>query len=284
MKSLQEIAKEEQALSSIMQLTGAFEGIASMHIARIKDKVMQSEKFFQDLWPLYSQFRVGKEFTSSRLESFGEVKDKELIIAITSEASLSGDIDHKVVDAVLQDYNPKQHDIIVLGHHGAGQLRQRNIDLLASYTLPPEDHPINFDSIVEFVRQYRTTTVYYQAYITLMTQEVKKIELSHAVRELADDAEAAQDYISDTSYIIEPSVELVVEYMERSMLYVALGQVTLFSRLAQHASRFRAMTAANSVAQELKEDTKREYNRAKRFLKDRRTREIINGLMRKASA
>lgn len=283
MKSLQEIEKEEHAFASIMQLTGAFEGIASMHIARIKDSVQQSEKFFHDLWPIYTQLRVGKEFTSSQNDTGGLIKDKELLIIITSEGSLSGDIDHRVIDTLLSDYDPKKHDIIVLGHHGAVQLRQRNIAFRDSYQLPAEGQPINFDSVVEAVRQYSNTTVYYQAYITLMTQEVKKIELTNVVRELGDNVSVDEDYISDTSYIFEPSVEAVVDYMERSMLYVALSQVTLFSRLAQHASRFRAMTAAHSMAQESREDSQRELYRAKRFIKDQRTREIINGLRRAAA-
>jgi len=65
MRRPQEIDKERIAMSSIVQLTGAFEGIASgAHIARIKNQVQQSELFFRELWATYTALRVGKEFHS----------------------------------------------------------------------------------------------------------------------------------------------------------------------------------------------------------------------------
>lgn len=276
----QELAKEKMTMTSIAQLTGAFEGIASMHIARLKDQATEAERFFNSVWPIYTRLRVGKEFNTSRNQFSGEIKNKELLIAITSENSLSGDIDHRVVSEVIKDFNKEEHDIIVLGHHGSTQIAQRNVPVVASYRIPPENQPINFESIVNMVREYRTTTVYYQSYVSLAIQEVKKISLSNAIEELGDSVGTDDEFISDMSYIFEPSVEAVIDYMELTMMYVALSQVTLFSRLAQHASRFKAMTSARSLAQEAQSDLTTQLNRVKRFIKDQRTREIINGLHR----
>lgn len=281
MISAKELAREEHTMKTISQLTSAFEGIASMHIARIKDEVQESEKFFSEVWPIYTRLRVGKGFDINRAQAEKDVIDKELLIAITSENTLSGDIDHQVVSEIVKDFDPKKHDIIVLGHHGASQMRQRNIPFAASFRLPPEGQQINFDSIVQTIRRYRSTTVYYQAYITLMTQEVRKISLSRAIEALGDNLDSEDiSYISDASFIFEPSVDAVLDYMEQSMLYVALNQVTLFSRLAQHASRFKAMTAARTLAQEAKTEITYQLNRLKRFIRDQRMREIINGLQK----
>lgn len=279
MIELQELTKEEHTMSSIMKLTGAFEGIASMHVARIKDKVLISEKFFADLWPIYTQIRVSKEFNMNRHRT-EQVQNKDLFIIITSEGSLSGDIDHRVIRTALQDYDPKQQEIIVFGHHGSSQLTQLGIDFAASYRLPSEDQQINFDSIVKLVRSYRSTAVYYQSYITLMNQEIKKITLTQAVQELLDKADNTESVISDTTYIFEPSLEAIVDFMEESMLHIVLGQVTLSSRLAQHASRFKAMSSAHTMAKDAKDDLQLQLNRAKRFIKDQRIRETINGSKR----
>lgn len=283
MRDAQELARDRQTMASIMQLTSAFEGIASMHVARIKDRVIEAEKFFSRLWPVYTRLRVSKEFNLSYSANRGELIDKELLVVITSENSLSGDIDHRVVSEVSQDFDKSKHDIVVLGRHGASQMVQRNIPYIAAFRLPGEDQPINFDSVVQLVRKYRSTTVYYQSYVTLMTQEVKKIALSSAIQELGEAVEVDEEYISEASYIFEPSIEEVIDYMERSMVYVALSQVTLFSRLAQHASRFKAMTSARSLAQEFHEDMTMQFNKLKRFLKDQRMREIVNGMRRGSS-
>jgi len=65
------------------------------------------------------------------------------------------------------------------------------------------------------------------------------------------------------------------------MLNIAVSQLILDSKLAQYASRFRAMSASHQRSDEAKADLHLQYNRAKRTLKDERLKEIING-MRKA--
>jgi F0F1-type ATP synthase gamma subunit len=68
------------------------------------------------------------------------------------------------------------------------------------------------------------------------------------------------------------------------MMSIALSQVILESKLAQYASRFRAMSAASDRANETFTETKLNYNRARRGLKDERLKEIINGMRKKTSA
>jgi F0F1-type ATP synthase gamma subunit len=58
--------------------------------------------------------------------------------------------------------------------------------------------------------------------------------------------------------------------------------VILESKLAQYASRFRAMTAAHDKADESYDDLNLLFSRAKRYVKDERLKELVNGL-RKAS-
>ena len=67
------------------------------------------------------------------------------------------------------------------------------------------------------------------------------------------------------------------------MMKIALGQLILQSKLAQYASRFRAMSASHQRADEEKSDLHLAYNRARRGVKDERLKEIING-MKKSKA
>jgi F0F1-type ATP synthase gamma subunit len=62
------------------------------------------------------------------------------------------------------------------------------------------------------------------------------------------------------------------------MMKIALSQLILQSKLAQYASRFRAMSASHQRADESKSDLRLEYNRARRNVKDERLKEIINGI------
>ena len=78
MKRPNEIAREEMSMATLVELTSVFEGIASMRIAQIKNQVLQSTKFFDELWEIYSQLRVDSLFSFGRDQDDANVIDKEL--------------------------------------------------------------------------------------------------------------------------------------------------------------------------------------------------------------
>lgn len=282
MRRPNEIEREEKAMGTLVELTGVFEGIASMRIAQIKNQVLQATKFFDDLWHIYSQLRVDGLFRFGRSQSEDDVIDKELYIIITAEGGFSGDIDQKLIKLMLKSYNKDKNEIIVIGHHGAIQLAQRGISYKKYFKLPVKDKNINVTPIIREVKKYRNTIVFYQEYVSLMTQDVKKIELSAAVKEQSKLTTETEEVISESNYIFEPSTYDVVDHLESSMMQIAVSQLILNSKLAQYASRFKAMSASHERSEEAKNDLHLAYNRAKRHIKDERLKEIINGL-RKSS-
>ncbi len=280
MKRPNELAKEEEAMGVLVELTSAFEGIASMRIAQIKNQVLQSTKFFDELWNIYRQLRVDTLFDFGRDKNVEqEIVDKELFIIITAEGGFSGDIDQKLLKMMLSRYSADNNDIIVIGHHGAIQLAQRGISYKKYFKLPVRDQNINVSPITREVQHYKKTTLFYQEYISLMAQQVKEIDLSVAVRQKGlSSGEAIEDLISEKTYIFEPSAFAVAAHLERSMMQIAISQLILESKLAQYASRFRAMSSSHQRADEEKSSLRMEFNRSKRSLKDERLKEIINGL------
>jgi ATP synthase F1 gamma subunit len=276
MKRPQEIAVEEANMATIVGLTSAFESLASMKISQTKTQVLQSQGFFNQIWHIYSQLRVDGMFRFGR-SKHDSVIDKDLIIAVTAEGGFSGDIDQRLITMMLKEYDPKKHDIIIIGHHGATQLSQMHIQYLKYYKLPEKDNNINVQPLIQMLKQYRTGLVYYQSYITLTSQEIKRIELHTAVQEAGKQVGKNDEIISELNYIFEPSTFEVVAHLERSMLEITLGQVILDSKLAQYASRFKAMTVAKDRAGESLQDLHTLYNRTKRSIADERLKEILNG-------
>lgn len=278
MSRIQEVAAQRTAMDTIVNLTSVFEGIASMRISQTKSQVQQSQQFFSELWNIYSQLRVDKLFHYGRTES-EKVIDKQLFIVITSEGGFSGDIDQKLIKTMLADFNPDKQDIIVIGHHGAIQLIQAGVSFKKYFTLPSKDRNINVLPLIKEARSYKDTVVYYQTYVSLMVQDVKKIDLFNAVKEEAKGVSSAdEEIISERNYIFEPSTFEVVAHLERSMMQIALSQVILESKLAQYASRFRAMSMAKDRAGQLHDGLVMLYNRTKRRTQDERLKEMINGL------
>lgn len=284
MKRPAEIEREEMSMGTLVELTSVFEGIASMRIAQIKNQVLQATQFFNELWHIYSQLHVSAIFGYGRHQAEeGEISEKELYIIITAEGGFSGDIDQKLIQLMLTTYDAEKNDIIVIGHHGAIQLSQRGVKYEKYFKLPTKDQNINVTPIIKEVQSYRTTTVFYQEYVSLMVQDVKRIELSSAVQSAGKKTTAADEFISEANYIFEPSTYDVVDHLERSMLQIAMSQLILDSKLAQYASRFRAMSASHTRSDEAKAELHMSYNRARRAIKDERLKEIINGMKKSAS-
>ncbi|MEK9196408.1 MAG: F0F1 ATP synthase subunit gamma [Patescibacteria group bacterium] len=285
MSKIKDIEQKQMGLKAIVDLTGIFEGVASMKISKIKNQVLQATEFFEDLWGIYTQLRVDGLFRFGRSQNKVEVIQKELFIVITAEGGFSGDIDQKLITLMLSKYDKEKNEIIVIGHHGAVQLAQRGIAFKKYFKLQDNDQNINVGPIIKEVQKYKDTSVFYQQYVSLMVQDVRRIKLSKAVTDQGSRSDKPDDIISDANYIFEPSIYAVVDHLERSMLYIALSQLILDSKLAQHASRFRAMSASHQMADESLGDVTLSLNRAKRAVKDERLKEMINGIrMREVEA
>ncbi len=276
MRRPQEIALEETDMSTIVGLTSAFESLASMRISQTKTQVLQSQAFFNELWHIYSQLRVDSLFRFGRSND-DVISKKSLLIAVTAEGGFSGDIDQKLIATLLNDFDPDKHDLIIIGHHGAVQLAQAKINFMKFYKLPDKDDHINVQPLIQQVKKYQSTRVYYQTYVSLTVQDVKRIELNSAVQLAGNLAGGNDEAISEQTYIFEPSSFDVVAHLERSMLEITLSQVILDSKLAQYASRFRAMTAAHDKAGESLSELHTLYNRTKRNIADEQIKGILNG-------
>lgn len=283
MKRPSEYAREEASMATLVELTGVFEGIASMRISQIKNQVMQSTKFFDEIWQIYSQLRVDNMFSFGRDETKADIIEKELYIIITAEGGFSGDIDQKLIQLMLMTYDAEKNDIVVIGHHGAMQLAQRGIAYQKYFKLPTKDQNINVMPIIRQVERYRTTKVFYQEYVSLMVQDVKRIELFSSIKKLGDKSDKPDEVISEVNYIFEPTTYAVAAHLERSMTQIAVSQLILNSKLAQYASRFRAMSSSHTRAEETVGELHLAFNHARRGVKDERLKEIISG-MKKSKA
>src|SRR4051812_15630268 len=116
MRRASAIEKEAVQITTVEDLTGVFESIASTQVAKVKSKVELSKQFFQLLWQRYSAIRVDP---SSRIthRELGE-DDRKVFVIISAEAGLSGDIDQRLIENMLQSYDKNTTDIVVLGSHG----------------------------------------------------------------------------------------------------------------------------------------------------------------------
>ncbi|RYX79322.1 hypothetical protein EON76_01205 [bacterium] len=274
-----EIKAEEASVRSVVSLTSALETLSSMQIAKTKNKVLISNQFFDEVWNIYKQIRVDVMFNYGRSVDETPI-DKELLILITAKGGLSGDIDNRLIRKVVERYDESKNDVLVIGHHGALKLKQAHIDHTYYFDLPEHDY-VNVDPLMDITRKYAKSRIYYQNYISLSQQEIKDVDLSDVVSSkgrVADLSTLSDDMVSEKTYIFEPGSYAVASYLENSILRLTISQFIYDSRLAQVASRFKAMSAAKERSITNASELHTEYNRSKRSQVDTRLKESMAGL------
>jgi F-type H+-transporting ATPase subunit gamma len=181
MRRASAIQRESEEISTVEDLTGVFESIASTMVAKTKTRVELSKEFFDLLWKRYTSIRIDpKSRITHRDKDSGN--GKKLFVIISAEAGLSGDIDQRLIESMLQHYEPATTDIIVLGSHGANQLEQRNIPYIRRFQVPESDSYIDVSPVIAAASSYSSVTVYYEEYLSLGVQGVKTIDLISTIR------------------------------------------------------------------------------------------------------
>lgn len=274
-----EIKAEEASVRSVVSLTSALETLSSMQIAKTKNKVLISNQFFDEVWNIYKQIRVDVMFNYGRSIDEKPI-NKELLILITAKGGLSGDIDNRLIRKFMEHYDETKNDVMVIGHHGALKLKQSHVDYMYYFDLPEHDY-INVDPLMAITKKYAQSRIFYQNYISLSQQEIKEVDLSDVVSSkgrVADLSTLGDDMVTEKTYIFEPSSYAVAAYLENSILRLTISQFIYDSRLAQVASRFKAMSAAKERSITNAGELHTEYNRAKRSQVDTRLKESMAGL------
>lgn len=278
MRRASAIEKEAKEINTIEDLTGIFESLASTQVAKIKNKVELSTDFFKLLWKRYSSIRIDPK-TRITYRPLADVDAKQAFVIISAEAGLSGEIDQRLIENMMQSYDPETTDIIVLGSHGANQLSQRNIPYVRFFKVPESDHYIDVSPVIEAILPYRKTIVYFEEYESLSIQNIRSIDLVSSMKGMSEDVD--DDIMTAANTIFEPSLNEIADQMEITMMKLALSQTILESSLAQAASRFNAMAVAKKRAGELIDDYMLEFHRAKRSESDRQMREVMISLKKK---
>lgn len=271
------IEKDIAGVTTLGNLTNVFESLASTQVTKVKGKALLSQEFFDLLWERYTSIRVDPRARITARDQNGN--GRTVLVLISAEAGLSGDLDMRMIENMQQVYNPATTDIVVLGSHGASQLSQRGIPYIRFFQVPETDTYVNVGPVIEAIIDYSKIVVYYEEYISLGQQEVRSMDLVMHMKEMSEDAEEGVMTAEDT--IFEPGLNEIANQMETTMMSLALSQTILQSGLAQAASRFNAMTTAEKRASDMAAEYRLEFHRSKRAEGDRRLREVLVGIKKK---
>lgn len=272
------VEKDMLGIGVLKDLTNVFESLASTQVAKVKTNAQAGQEFVNLIWERYTSLRIDPKRRITSREGVGD-NGRKVLVLISAEAGLSGDLDMRMIETMQHEYDPKNTDIVVLGSHGANQLSQRGISYVKFFQVLESEQYIDVQPIIKILMPYEVIAVYFEEYISLGQQEVRRLDLVTSIKDMTDELE--EGTMTDEDTIFEPSIEEIAYHMEASMMSLALAQAILQSGLAQAASRFNAMTVAEDRATEMLRDFTMEYHRAKRAESDRRLRETLVSIKKK---
>ncbi len=269
------LQRELQAVSAIRELTDVFQNTASIKIRAVRAEVLASKLFFNELWGIYQDLRV-RHHSNNEL---GKI-NRHLHLYISSPAGLAGPSDEQILRILQSEHSPGASDIIVLGSHGNYLLKNYDLAPLRAFEMPDIGEDFMVEPILEIVRQYETTTAYYNSYQSLTLQRPAKLTLLLEAQQLTEEErlqveQGATEIITADNYILEPNAQHVIDYLSQIMLNTSITQLVLESQLAQQAGRFTNMSLAHSRAEKLTQKTNQRLFSLRRRERDESTRQIV---------
>jgi F-type H+-transporting ATPase subunit gamma len=183
-------------------------------------------------------------------------------------------------------------DFITIGKKGEGVIRKTGKDIIASFNeltyLPKADDMRAVSQIViadYLKKKYDKVVIFYTDYVSAIRQETRvrqilplsKIDLE---KQIAEMDVLAKEYGLDepkVEYKIEPSPEIVLEYIIPRLIEMQIYHAILESNASKESSRMIAMKNATEAAGEMADDLTFVYNQIRQMKITQEIAEISAG-------
>ena len=284
MANLKEIRNRIASVSSTMQITSAMKMVSAAKLKKATDAITEMRPYSNKLTELIQKLtKTNQELESNSFTEVREIK-KELLIAITSNRGLCGGFNSNVIKAIHEITHSKtkvKTSVISIGKKGS-DLLSKKYNMHSSYDDIFDN--LNFESVSKIVdgilnefdegkydsvkiiynrfKNAATQTVTSESFLPILTNKEKNITDSH----------------SDSSdYIYEPSQKQIIDQLLPKSLKIQLLKSIKDSIASEHGARMTAMHKATDNAQELRDQLKLSYNKARQASITNEILEIVGG-------
>lgn len=242
-------------------------------------------------------------------------QDSELkaVIVVTSDQGLNGNYNqmvYKKVQEVVDNKDDKYPgfgaaDYFIIGKKGQEYLRLGKIKVkYFPYALPENFEMKDLERLTKLFRFYTNMLIIYPKYINTTAREIQIISLLTPPEVIAEDTNIYKDkkhkqskedksangpkvkkdikqigfQEQDIKFIFEPSLDDLIKDASEKLRGAVIRQEILDARLAHYSSQMVGMKAASDNAIELNNDLKKEYNKIRRKMIDKKIAEVFAGI------
>lgn len=292
---LKEVKNRIASVTSTKQITRAMKLVAASKFKRATDAIVQMRPYADKLGEMLSNIVKATEGEISlKLAEEREKVDKVLIVVITSDKGLCGGFNSNVIKqarAALNDHQAQWDagnvSIMAVGKKGADFFkRYSNINFISDYTELFSD--LNFEASREaseyILDSYETgafdkVVVCYAKFKNAVVQDFQKLNFLPIpkVTGQANPEEELEEDKGRVDYIFEPDKHVLVNELAPKILKTQFYSYLLDSNASEHGARMTAMDSATENANELLNDLKIAYNKARQAAITTELTEIVSG-------
>jgi len=280
MANLKEIRNRITSIGSTMQITSAMKMVSAAKLKKAQDAITQMRPYAEKLTELLQSLSATLDANAGGIYSEQREVSKVLIVAITSNRGLCGGFNSSVIKATTKHINDsyagKDVAILAIGKKGADLLTKQFNVIESNSTI---FDALTFDNVAEIAERitasyidgtYDKVEIIYNQFKNAATQ-ITQIEQFLPIASVNGETNEHVDYI------FEPSKAEIVSQLIPKSLKTQLYKSIRDSFASEHGARMTAMHKATDNANDLRNDLKLTYNKARQAAITNEILEIVGG-------
>jgi len=289
MANLKEIRNRITSISSTMQITSAMKMVSAAKLRKAQNAVTQMRPYANKLQEILSNLSASLDSSEGVYSAEREVQNV-LLVSITSNRGLCGGFNNNIIKSVkrLAENEYKGSNVTVLSIGKKSSEAFKNTELGIQGTLLPRHSETIWDNLTyensseiaeklmeQFAEGHQDKIVIvYNQFKNAAVQLVQEEQFLPVLPPEINETEVNGD---SADYIFEPNKESILEEMIPKSLKTQLFKALLDSQASEHGARMTAMHKATDNAQELQDDLKLVYNKARQAAITNEILEIVAG-------
>ncbi len=274
MHTKKQLSQEIESVGTIESLADIYQEISAISILQVRNSVARTRTFLTGVAQVYQHSKLAyikkaQVFLTRKKDisnlSFIRRNGRNVLVFISANQSLYGDLIFKVSRQFLKDIKRTRGDAVVIGGLGKALVERENLATRIEY-FNLDDYKPEGDIIQEitaFISKYEKITVYYGEFQSVLNQIPTRSDVSGGAT-LESPVGAVKDYI------FEPSPEAVLAFFETQIIANLFHQKVYEAQLARFAARLLLMNlAADKANRELKK-LNEEFLRFKKYLRNKK--------------
>ena len=296
MASLKEVKTRIASVNNTRKITSAMKMVASSKLHRAQQSIENMRPYQSRLERMTTTFVAHLEGDVSSPYAVQREVKRVAIVVYSSNSSLCGAFNAniiKVFNKKVEEYRTQGIEVVAvypLGRKAADTARKAGFSNCPDYTALL-DHPAYEPAsriAAELMQKFEAGEVdkidlIFHHFKSIAKQEVTEevflpVSLDFTIKKTEKEDAAPATWYRD-NYIVEPSVEEVLERLIPKSLHLKLYTALLDSLASEHASRVVAMQVATDNADELLRQLKLTYNKTRQQAITAELLDIVGGSM-----